>query len=382
MQIQGFFDFRFEPVREVFAELFEGNRQRGGAVCVQVAGETVVDLWAGSTDSAGQEGWHSDTLVNLFSCTKTLTAVAILQLVGEGKLELDAPVARYWPQFGCHGKQDITLREVLCHRAGVPAFHEPLPAEALYDWPRMTTALEDEHPWWVPGTDQGYAPMIYGWLLGELIRRVDGREPGEAIMARVARPLGLDLHLGLDDEASSRAAYLSRVRNDFGDEGAQRLMKAVQAEPESLTGRAFNNPPGFLNSGNKAEWRRFAQPAANAHGNARSLAGFYAALIGGSLLDAALLEEMTREHSLGMDRTLLASTRYGLGCWLDQPQQPGATFALGPSSFGHPGAGGCLGFADPERNIAFGFVTNTLGPYVLMDPRAQRLARAVAQCVG
>ncbi|MBB3102278.1 serine hydrolase domain-containing protein [Azomonas macrocytogenes] len=381
MQIQGYFDLRFESVKDVFAASFNGNGQRGGAICVKVGGETVIDLWAGTADNAGERAWDSDTLVNLFSCTKTFTGVAALQLVAEGKLELDAPVARIWPEFGVNGKERITLRQLLCHRAGVPALREVLPAAALFDWTAMTTALASEHPWWTPGEGQGYAPLAYGWLLGELIRRIDGKEPGKAIMARVAEPFGLDFHLGLSDADISRVAYLVRGRNDFGDAGAQRLMKTIQSDPTSLSGRAFNNPPGLMNSGNKPEWLRFTQPAANGHANARAVAGFYDALLHERLLDRALLAEMTREHSLGEDRTLLAHTRFGLGCWLDQPQA-NATFGLGPQSFGHPGAGGCLGFADPERDVAFGYVTNTLGPYVLMDPRAQELARAVGCCLA
>lgn len=382
MQVQGYYDLRFEALRDCFEELFAETGQRGAAVCVMVGDETVVDLWAGSADNAGTQPWQDDTLVNLFSCTKTLTAVAAMQLVGEGKLQLDAPVARLWPEFAANGKQDITLRQILCHQAGLPAIRQPLPAGALYEWSTMTTALADEQPWWVPGEGHGYAAITYGWLLGELIRRADGREPGEAIIDRVARPLGLDLHLGLDAADDRRVAYLTRQKNNFGDEASQRLLKAMMNEPQSLTARVFGNPPSAMNSANKTEWRRLVQPAANAHGNARSLAGFYAGLLCGDLLEPELLEEMTREHSIGEDRVLLTRTRFGLGCWLDQPEVANATFGMGPAAFGHPGAGGCIGFADPQCDLAFGFVTNTLGPYVLMDPRAQRLARTVKACLG
>lgn len=382
MHIQGYYDLRFEALRDCFQELFAETGQRGAAVCVMVGTETVVDLWAGSADNAGQQPWQEDTLVNLFSCTKTLTAVAAMQLVGEGKLQLDAPVANLWPEFAANGKQDITLRQLLSHQAGLPAIRQPLPATALYDWDTMTAALAAEAPWWVPGTGQGYAAITYGWLLGELIRRADGRDPGAAIIDRVARPLNLDLHLGLDAAEDHRVAYLTRQKNNFGDEASQRLLKAMMSEPQSLTARAFSNPPSVMNSANKVEWRRFAQPAANAHGNARSLAGFYAGLLHGDLLEPALLEEMTREHSIGKDRVLLTHTRFGLGCWLDQPEVACATYGMGAGAFGHPGAGGCIGFADPQRDLAFGFVTNTLGPYVLMDPRAQRLARAAMACLG
>ncbi len=382
VQIQGYFDLRFEAVKDAFGALFERTGQRGAAMCVQIGGETVVDLWAGVADNAGEEAWHGDTLVNLFSCTKAFTAVAALQLVAQGKLELDEPVARVWPEFAANGKQAVTLRQLLCHRAGLPAVRQPLPAEALYDWTSMTAALAAEQPWWVPGEGQGYAAMTYGWLVGELLRRVDGRGPGESIVARTAAPLGLDFHIGLADSEFHRVAHLTRGRNDFGDAAAQRLLQALVGEPTSLVARAFNNPPSIMSSGNKPEWRRMAQPAANGHGNARALAGFYMGLLQGRLLDDALLAEMTREHSIGEDRTLLARTRFGLGCWLDQPEVANATFAMGPRAFGHPGAGGSIGFADPERELAFGFVTNTLGPYVLMDPRAQALARSVVACLG
>lgn len=382
MQIQGYFDLRFEAVRDTFSELFARTRQRGAALCVQVGGETVLDLWAGVADESGEQVWQSDTLVNLFSCTKTFTAVAALQLVAEGRLDLDSPIAEHWPEFACNGKQSVTLRQLLCHRAGLPAIRQPLPEQALYDWARMSEALAAEQPWWTPGEAQGYAAITFGWLLGELIRRVDGREAGRAIVARSAEPLGLDFHLGLADEALARVSHLSRQRNEFGDAAAQRLYKAMIGDQHSVTARAFNNPPGILNSGNKPEWRRMVQPAANGHGNARTLAGFYAGLLQGRLLDEGLLREMTREHSRGEDRVLLAQTRFALGCWLDQPEQANATFGMGPKAFGHPGAGGCVGFADPERELAFGFVTNTLGPYVLMDPRAQVLARSVRQCLG
>ena len=381
MQVQGYFDLRFEAVRDAFGALFDGTQQRGAGLCVQIGGETVVDLWAGVADNQGGQVWHSDTVVNLFSCTKTFTGVAALQLVEEGKLQLDEPVGRIWPEFAVNGKETITLRQLLCHRAGLPAIRRPLAAEALYDWDVMTAALAAEEPWWTPGTDQGYAAMTYGWLVGELLRRVDGCGPGESIVRRTAVPLGLDFHIGLGDSEAHRVAYLTRTKNDFGDAAAQRLFKALMSEPESISVRAFNNPPSIMSSGNKPEWRRMAQPAANGHGNARSLAGFYTGLLQGKLLDESLLREMTSEHSAGQDRTLLAATRFGLGCWLDQPHVANATFGMGEQAFGHPGAGGSVGFADPERELGFGFVTNTLGPYVLMDPRAQSLARSVAACL-
>ncbi|MCP1622576.1 serine hydrolase domain-containing protein [Pseudomonas nitroreducens] len=381
MTLNGHCDPRFTPVADAFSALFEDPQERGAALCIQLGGETVVDLWAGSAGKEPGQDWQADTLLNLFSCTKTFAAVAALQLVGEGRLELDAPVARYWPEFEQAGKQAITVRQLLCHRAGLPAIRQPLAPEALYDWSSMTAALAAETPWWTPGAEHGYAPITYGWLIGELIRRVDGREPGAAIIARTAEPLGLDFHIGLDDAEFHRVAHIARGKGNLGDAAAQRLLRTMMTDAAALSTRAFTNPPSVLTSTNKPEWRRMSQPAANGHGNARSLAGFYSGLLQGKLLDEALLAELTREHAVGEDRTLLTCTRFGLGCMLDQPNVANATYGLGPQAFGHPGAGGSIGFADPERELALGFVVNTLGPYVLMDPRAQRLARLAGDCL-
>lgn len=381
MTVHGYHDLRFESVREAFAELLAAGQTRGAALCVQVGGETVLDLWGGMADKDGQTPWHTDTLLNLFSCTKAFTTVAALQLVEEGKLALDAPVAERWPAFAAAGKADITLRQLLSHRSGVSALRERLAGDALYDWDTMTAAVAAEAPWWTPGTAHGYAPITFGWLLGELIRRADGRGPGEAIVARTAERLDLDFHIGLPASEDERVAHIVRGKGVLGDAAAQRLLKTTMSDPGALPTLAFGNPSGVLTSTNKAEWRRFEQPAANGHGHARSLAGFYAGLLAGDLLEWETLSEALVEHSQGEDRTLLTPTRFGLGFMLDQTDQANATYGLGPQAFGHPGAGGSTGFADPEREVAFGFVTNTLGPYVLMDPRAQALARAVGECL-
>ena len=381
MQIQGFHDLKFEAVREAFADLFNDPQERGAALCIQIGGDTVVDLWAGTADKDGEHAWHTDTIANLFSCTKTFTAVTALQLVEEGKLALDAPVAKYWPEFAAAGKASITLRQLLSHRAGLPALRELLPPEALYEWQTMVDALAAEAPWWTPGEGHGYAAITYGWLVGELIRRADGRSPGQSIMARTAQPLGLDFHIGLADDQFYRVAHIARSKGTQGDASAQRLLMAMMKEPASMSTRAFTNPPSIMTSTNKPQWRRMEQPAANGHGNARSLAGFYSGLLDGRLLGPEMFAELTREHSVGEDKTLRTQTRFGLGCMLDQPQVGNATYGLSAKAFGHPGAGGSIGFADPQREVAFGFVTNTLGPYVLMDPRVQKLVQVLATCL-
>lgn len=343
MLVQGYFDLRFEQVRDAFAELFEDPQERGAALCIQIGGETVVDLWAGQAGKQPEERWHSDSILNLYSCTKAFTAVTAMQLVGEGVLELDRPISHWWPAFAQAGKQQITLRQLLSHRAGLVAIKQKLPASALYDWQKMVSVLEGETPSWRPGSRHGYSPIIWGWLLGELLQRASGRPAGELIVERTAHPLELDFHLGLDDQHFERVAHLSRRKGTVNDPATQKLLDALLNQPEALATRAFSNPPAVMNSTHKAEWRRMVQPAANGHGNARTLASFYSGLLDGRLLDSALLAEMTRLHSKGEDATLLAHTRLGLGLMLEQPAVEHASFGLGPRSFGHPGGAGSAG---------------------------------------
>lgn len=378
--IQGTFEPDFAPVVHMLQDMLQQPGQRGAALCIYQHGQRVVDVWGGVADRAGQQPWQEDTLVNIFSSGKPVLAVALLQLVGEGRLELDAPVARYWPEFAQAGKAAISVRQLLAHRSGLSALGEPLAAEALFDWQCMIAALEVQQPWWTPGAAHGYAPMTYGWLLGELIRRVDGCMPGEAIARRIARPLGLEFHVGLQPAQLERVSDVSRIKNALGDEVAQRLY-ARMLQAKTLTGKAFTNPPSMMTSTNKLEWRVMQQPAANAHADARALAGFYNGLLQGRLLDQQLLREMQLEHSHGMDRTLLAQTRFGLGCMLEQPGLAYASYGLGPRAFGHPGAGGTLGCADPDYGLAIGFVTNSMDAYVMMDPRAQALNRCLLACL-
>lgn len=381
MHIDGSSDSAFSSVLDVFTQILEDPEQRGASLCVQVAGETVLDVWGGVIDRHGEQLWQRDTLINIFSSGKPVSAVVLLQLVAEGRLQLDTPLAEYWPEFVAQGKQQITLRQVLSHQAGLPAVLEPLAPEALFDWAQMVDAVQNTPPWWTPGSAHGYAPMTYGWLVGELIRRVDGCEPGEAIARRIAQPLQLDLHLGLTEQELPRVGDVMRMKGVVTDATSLRLMKAIGSDPHGMTAKAFNNPTSMLTSTNKLEWRRMQQPAANAHSTARGLAGFYTGLLQGKLLDTETLNEMLKEHSKGMDLTLLSQTRFGLGCMLEQADQLPASYALGARSFGHPGAGGTVGCADPEREVSVAFVSNSLGASVMMDPRAQKINAMIKKCL-
>ena len=383
--VQGYFDPRFESVRDLFAAQQRDEQARGSALCVTVGGETVLDLWQGVVDKENQQVWEQDTLVNVFSCTKPLGAVAILQQVEAGRIELDAPVAEVWPEFAQAGKEQITLRQVLSHQSGLSAITETLPPEALFDWDAMSSALAAQRPWWTPGEAHGYAPVTYAWLIGEPLRRVSNTRPGAYIQEHICKPLGMDFFVGVPDEALPRIAHLSRLRNQFGDAYARALF-ASMGQPEGLGFKAFGNPSSMMVSSNERQWQQAEILSANGTGNARSLARFWQLMAHGGtldgvrLLDADLVDQMRREHVQGMDRTLLAPTRFGLGVMLDQDYEGGG-FGMGSQAYGHPGAGGCLGFCDPQAQVGFGFVTKAMGPYVLMDPRALELSRAVYQCL-
>ncbi|NLJ12448.1 MAG: beta-lactamase family protein [Gammaproteobacteria bacterium] len=381
MHLDGSSDSAFSSVLDVFSQLLEDPEQRGASLCVQVAGETVLDVWGGVIDRHGEQLWQRDTLVNIFSSGKPVAAVVLLQMVAEGRLQLDTPLQEYWPELAQQGQQHITLRHVLSHQAGLPAILEPLAAEALYDWSQMLAALENTPPWWTPGQAHGYAPMTYGWLVGELIQRIDGCDPRTAIAKRIAEPLQLALHLGVSEQQLAQVGDVMRMKGAVVDTAAMRLMQTIGSNPQSMSAKAFANPTSMMTSTNKPEWRLMQQPAANMHATARGLAGFYTGLLQGQLLDEELLNAMLTEHSAGADLTLLTNTRFGLGCMLEQADQLPASYALGPHSFGHPGAGGTLGCADPEREVSVAFVTNSLGASVLMDPRAQKINAALKKCL-
>jgi CubicO group peptidase (beta-lactamase class C family) len=376
---------RFAPVREVFAAGFRTGKEVGAALAVMHDGRLVVDLWAGSADQARTLPWQRDTIVNVYSCTKAMAALCAHQLVERGRLDLDAPVADYWPEFAQAGKARLPVRWLLSHRAGLAAVREILPMEALYDWSAMTAALAAEAPWWEPGTAHGYHAVTFGWLVGEVVRRIDGRSLGTYFRDEIARPLGLDFHIGLADVEHDRVGELTDLgMGDPEELGAEVLGLAhvILADPTSLAARAFTNPPSMALGVNNPEWRRAEIPGANGHAGARDLARVYGALArGGDLdgvhvLDPASIARLSTEQSFGPDLVLQVVTRFGLGVMLPQERRD-ARFGPSPRAFGHPGAGGALGFADPDGKIGFGYTPNRLGPHILLDPRAIGLIDAV-----
>ncbi|MER5216736.1 serine hydrolase domain-containing protein [Streptomyces sp. NPDC002838] len=384
MDVNGTVAEGFEPVGDAFVRNFEALGDRGAAVAVYRDGRKVVDLWAGTRDVDGTEPWERGTAQIMRSATKGVAAAVPLLLRQRGELDLDAPVGEYWPEFKARGKERVLVRHVLNHRAGLPVLDRPLtPDEALRP-SKGPEAVAAQAPVWAPGTDHGYHALTYGWMLDELVRRVTGMGTGEWIAAEIAGPLGLDLWLGLpaDEEAAGRTGRVGRIETAESGTGAglrlrpKRSVTQAYDDPASLTRRAFAAITPFPDQNDPA-YRATALPATNGIATADGLARFYAALIsevdGARLFDPATVELARTEESAGPDRVLVVNTRFGLGYMLHGSASP----LLGPGSFGHPGRGGALGFADPETGIAFGYVTNGFRKTVTADPRAQALVRAV-----
>lgn len=376
----------FEPVREAFAANFALLGEHGAAVAVYRDGRRVVDLWAGTRDVDGTAPWESGTAQIVRSATKGVVAAGLLLLHQRGELDLDAPVGTYWPEYKAAGKERTLVRHLLAHRAGVPVLDRPLtPAEAA-DPDLGAAAVAAQAPVWEPGTDHGYHAQTYSWLTGELVRRVTGRPVGEWLADEIAGPVGADLWLGLPEAERGRVGRVGDIEAPQSA-GALKLrpkrsVSAAYADPESLTRRAFAAITPLPDENDPA-YRAAALPASNGIATADGLARVYASLIGevdgGVRLFTPETVELARaEQSAGPDRVLVVATRFGLGYMLHGSASP----LLSPGSFGHPGRGGALAFADPESGIAFGYVTNGFRKSVTADPRAQALVRALKVALG
>ncbi|MFJ7966061.1 serine hydrolase domain-containing protein [Streptomyces sp. NPDC096324] len=384
MDVNGTVAEGFEPVREAFAANFATLGDRGAAVTVYRDGRKVVDLWGGTRDVDGTEPWERDTAQIVRSATKGVAAAVLLLLAQRGQLDLDAPVAAHWPEYKAQGKEHTRVRHLLAHRAGVPAVDRPLtPAEAA-DPDLTAAAVAAQTPAWDPGAEHGYHAQTFGWLTGELVRRVTGRTIGRWIAEELARPLDLDLWVGLPEAVAGRVGRVAQTEAPATPGGLRtrpkRAVSEAYADPGSLTRRAFAAITPMPDENDPA-YRAAALPASNGIATADGLARFYAALIGEvdgvRLFTPQTLSAARSEQSAGPDRVLVVTTRFGLGYML----HGGASPLLSPGSFGHPGRGGALGFADPESGIAFGYVTNGFRKSVTADPRAQSLIRAVRTAI-
>jgi CubicO group peptidase (beta-lactamase class C family) len=353
--IAGRCDERFAAVRDAFAANFADQGEVGAAVCVILDGEPVVDLVGGYADRAGTVPWTPDTLVDFYSVGKALVALSLLRLVDAGRIGLDDPIASVWPEFAVGGKEAATVRHALCHRAGVPAIREPMTEDDLWSWTRMTDAIAATEAWWVPGTRHAYHTNTYGFLVGEIARRIDGVMPHDALRT-VAEPLGADVWFGVPAAEQPRCADL------LWDPPKGTIDFSRYEGDELMTMLGYFNPPNFSSAGvvNTPEWRAAQVPATNGHGTATGVARIYAALLEpGRLLSPGLLAEATRPQSEGFCPTLGEDVTFGLGFKPTTVRRP---FGTNPRSFGHFGTGGALGFADPDAGVAFGYVMNHVIP--------------------
>jgi CubicO group peptidase (beta-lactamase class C family) len=378
-QVEGTVAPGFEGVREAFVSNFVRSGDVGAACCVYRDGRPVVDVWAGLADRAAPRPWTRDTVVIVFSCTKGVTAVAANQLVERGLLDPDAPVAEYWPEFAQEGKGAIPVAWVLSHRAGLAAIDDPhLTLDDVAAWDPVVEAIAAQVPNWEPGTTHGYHARTYGWITGELIRRVTGLMPGAYVAREIADPLGLDFVIGVPDSWEHRIATLYPPVYD--DPELERLADAALHDTSTLLGRVMGGPSGLFSYDDMWNTRlmRGAQlPSSNGHGDARALARMYAACVGEvdgvRLLAPETIARATEVRSSGTDCVIGQPLSFGLGFALEPTFGP----VPGPRTFGHSGAGGSVAFADPDAGITFAYVMNQMQLSMTeQDPRAQRLIDA------
>jgi CubicO group peptidase (beta-lactamase class C family) len=368
-EILGEFDQRFRGVADAFARNLDEGVDVGASVAVVLDGEVVVDIWGGKKDLGGREAWDRDTIVNVFSTTKTMTALCALILADRGELDLHAPVARYWPEFAQAGKDGIEVRELLGHTSGLSGWEEPLALEELADWDRCTSLLAAQEPWWEPGTASGYHAVTQGYLVGEVIRRITGLSLGQFFKVTVADPLGADFHIGLPPEADARVAPLiPPPPADLSELGL----------PE-LAVRTLTNPPITGEVTAEEWWRRAEIPAANGHGNARSVAAIQSIVACGGeargtrLLSDAGLAAIFQEQSNGRDLVLNVPLRFGMGFGLASETMP-----MGPRSCAWGGYGGSLVFNDLDARVTVAYVMNRMEAGFIGDPRGASVVMATA----
>lgn len=391
--VQGHCDPAFAGVREVFEQNFAEGRELGAAVAVYADGRKVVDLWGGVADRRTGREWLPDTPCFAFSCTKALTAAAALLLAERGAYRMDGPVTDWWPEFGAAGKEGTTAEHLLTHQAGLPAFARPVSAEEAADPAALAGELAAQKPEWTPGEAHGYHALTYGWLAGEIVRRLSGRTVGAFVKEEFARDL--DLWIGAPGDVIARAAKLTAARRLQGGGNASPETRSSDAsararkidgdllnrlvaaftDPQSTMNRSTNNPHPGKGGYNNPVVLRAGWPSAGMLTTAPALAGFYRDLVAGEILRPETLRDAIRPRVSGPDRTMLLESSFGLGF-----MRPAQTFftpaAARESAFGHTGAGGSIGLGDPDAGLAFAYLPNLMSDMAAGDMRAYRLLEA------
>lgn len=381
--VSGYVAPRFARVGDAFARNFVEHGDVGAACAVYWRGELVVDLWGGMADREAGTPWDRDTLALVFSTTKGLAATCVMRLVERGLIDVDAPIARYWPEFAAAGKGSIPVRWALCHKAGLADVQGTFTLEEIFAWEPVVTAIARQAPNWEPGTRHGYHMRSYGWIVGEIVRRVTGRTLGRYFADEIAGPLGLELWIGLPEAMEARVASLIPAP-PIADPGVRAFLEA-HLGPETLLGRVFAGPSNLFaydTRWNRREFHAAEMPSSNGIGTARAVARMYAAIAGEvdgvRLLRPDTVERARIVQSEGTDAVLGLPTRFGLGYMLP----PALSLAAAPSALGHPGAGGSLGLADPEAELGFGYVMNQMQLGITGDPRSATLVEAVYASLG
>jgi CubicO group peptidase (beta-lactamase class C family) len=377
--IEGFAAPAFEAVRAAFVGNLESGLDLGAGVAVYRGGEPVVDLCGGWRDVERTTPYDHETLQLVFSTTKGATAVCVAILADRGLIDYEAKVADHWPEFASAGKADITVAQLVSHQAGIPAVDASLRLEEVLAWDPIVRALEQQAPYWPPGTAFGYHALTYGYLAGELVRRISGKTIGEFFAAEVARPLGIDFWIGLPEQEEPRVAPL--IAPPPPPPEMAELMRAMLG-PGTLGGKALSLGGAFAVNGsdfsfNRRDVHAAEIPAANGITNARSLARMYAACIGEvdgvRLVSPEVVDRARVTRTCGADKCLGFELTFGLGFMTAGP----LTAMLGPGSFGHYGAGGSIGMARPESGLAVGYVMNTMAGGMAGDPRSISLVDAI-----
>ena len=394
MEIQGYCDDRFSVVADEFERNFVERGELGASFCATVGGETVVDLWGGHGDVVRTTAWDKDTTTVVMSSTKGVTALAAHLLVSSGELDLDEPVASYWPEFAANGKAAVLVRHLLNHQSGVAALREPLPAGGFYDWDLVTSRLAAETPFWEPGTRHGYHALTFGFLVGEVVRRITGRSLGTFVAEEIAGPLGLDLHIGLDTVTASTVPLVPPDMATLQPSDIPPFYVQAMTDPTSLPALVLGNNGGYMEPGawNEPAALRAEIPAAGGVTNARALAGLYRAIVhdrqvGRYALSSADVARMSSVQSAGGSDAVLGSPgRWTLGFFkaagTPRGVSPAAVVALSDEAFGHTGNGGSYGFADPGCDASFAYVMNQMSMAMGLSPTGQALADALYRSLG
>ena len=371
--IDGFCEERFKSVKEAFQSNFDDNLEVGASFAVTLNGKHVVDLWGGYANAAKTKQWKKNTIVNVYSTTKVMTAICIHILIDRGLLDLDAPVAKYWPEFAQAGKENLPVRYLLSHTSGLAGWDKNFRAKKLYDWDLMVELLAAQEPWWEPGTKSGYHTTTFGYLLGELIRRVTKKTVGTFFREEVANPLGADFHIGLPEELDVRVA-------DLIPPPPIDLSTFGEIDPKSVAMRSLTNPIMDVKMTKTREWRNAEIPAGNGHGNARSVSRITAALACGGELDGIRLlseeaiKRSTEEQSYGNDLVLNVPIRFGLGWGLQSKELP---IGPNPNLFWWGGYGGSVVIVDLDARMSISYVMNKMVSTLTGDPRSTKLIEAV-----